>query len=331
MPDDKALRTGVEAYCARLGADRLMVQAAGGNVSWKDDDTLWIKASGTWLADAVTKNIFVPVDLGHLRTAIAAGDFDAKPQPRAGATLRPSIETLLHALMPHRVVVHLHAIEVLARLVRADWRGVFARALPSSLRWAGIDYQKPGRPLAEAVAGAMAGASNVDVVFLGNHGVVIGGASVDEVDERLALLGRVCAALNAPSADATSTATATVNDYAPVGGVDIQRLARDPVCFARLAEAWALYPDHVVFLGAAPALHDAVPADTSGSPELIFVRDVGVFARPTFGTTKLAQLQCYRDVLVRQEDVARIRTLSITQIGELLDWDAEKYRQAMAK
>ena len=42
----------VTDYCAHIGADPLLVQGAGGNVSWKEDGTLWIKASGKWLAGA---------------------------------------------------------------------------------------------------------------------------------------------------------------------------------------------------------------------------------------------------------------------------------------
>ena len=59
---------------ARVGADRLLVQAAGGNTSIKLGDTLWIKASGQWLADALAKPIFVPVDFNALRSAFEAGE-----------------------------------------------------------------------------------------------------------------------------------------------------------------------------------------------------------------------------------------------------------------
>src|SRR3954464_12991143 len=105
------MRDQVRTYCAVIGADPLLVQGAGGNVSWKDGDTLWIKASGTWLADATRKDIFVPVDLAHLRAAIDAGAMDVQPRTVGESALRPSIETLLHALMPQPVVVHLHAVE----------------------------------------------------------------------------------------------------------------------------------------------------------------------------------------------------------------------------
>ena len=40
---------------ARIGADPLLVQAAGGNTSLKQNGVLWIKASGTWLKDAVNE------------------------------------------------------------------------------------------------------------------------------------------------------------------------------------------------------------------------------------------------------------------------------------
>jgi rhamnose utilization protein RhaD (predicted bifunctional aldolase and dehydrogenase) len=127
-----ALRTSVIEYCSGIGADPLLVQGAGGNASWKDGNTLWVKASGTWLAEAIEKNIFVPVDLPHLLTAIESGYFSVTPRLLGESVLRPSIETLLHALMPHRIVVHLHAIEILAHLVRDDCQTDFLSLLDST-------------------------------------------------------------------------------------------------------------------------------------------------------------------------------------------------------
>jgi rhamnose utilization protein RhaD (predicted bifunctional aldolase and dehydrogenase) len=76
----KTLKDSVIDYCAHIGADPMLVQGAGGNVSWKDGETLWVKASGAWLADAARKEIFVPVDLTHLQQAIASGDFYVSPR-----------------------------------------------------------------------------------------------------------------------------------------------------------------------------------------------------------------------------------------------------------
>jgi rhamnose utilization protein RhaD (predicted bifunctional aldolase and dehydrogenase) len=61
------------AVSARLGADRAIVQGAGGNVSLKEEGTLWVKASGCWLADAEAKDIMVPLALEAVRHRLADG------------------------------------------------------------------------------------------------------------------------------------------------------------------------------------------------------------------------------------------------------------------
>ena len=61
----------LRSLSARAGADPLLVQAAGGNTSLKDNGIMWIKASGTWLKDAETRDIFVAVDHQAILTALA--------------------------------------------------------------------------------------------------------------------------------------------------------------------------------------------------------------------------------------------------------------------
>ena len=100
----------INQFCAQLGQDPLMVQGAGGNVSWKEDNALWVKASGTWLAHADKKDIFVPVNLPDLNKSIVAQRFDASPKLIGDHQLRPSIDTIFHALMPQIIVVHLHVV-----------------------------------------------------------------------------------------------------------------------------------------------------------------------------------------------------------------------------
>ena len=71
MQHQSALLNELRRMSARVGRNILLVQGAGGNSSIKHDDILWVKASGTWLADAEQKDIFVPVPLGAARTALA--------------------------------------------------------------------------------------------------------------------------------------------------------------------------------------------------------------------------------------------------------------------
>ncbi|MGI4857957.1 MAG: class II aldolase/adducin family protein [Janthinobacterium lividum] len=331
-----ALQASVVRYCAALGGDALLVQGAGGNVSWKEGDILWIKASGTWLEDAAEKHIFVPVDLAKLRGAIALGDFSVTPELVGAAELKPSIETLLHALMPHAVVTHLHAIEVLAHLVRSGSEEALRAALGDTLPWVAVDYQKPGADLAAAVSRALERMPDTKIVFLKKHGVVIGGADVEDVHNTLTTLIKAFATPLNPVPLPQEFAS-PMTEYTRIDDKALQRLAFDDRLFSRLDIDWVLYPDHVVFLG--PKAHTyedwdelrASVAEGAALPELVFVRHQGVFATATFTRAKKVQLRCYYDVLERQNRNTVLAPLSLDQIGALLNWDAEQYRMRIAK
>ncbi len=72
-PDD------FRALSARLGNDPLQVQGPGGNTSIKSGNVMWIKASGTELANALKSDIFVAVDREAAQAeALGAGDGTCK-------------------------------------------------------------------------------------------------------------------------------------------------------------------------------------------------------------------------------------------------------------
>ena len=323
----------VKEFCALIGTDPLLVQGAGGNISWKDGNVLWVKASGTWLAESTTKDIFVPVDLAHLRQAIAKKDFSATPKVVGSSNLRPSIETFLHALMPQHVVVHLHAIEVLAHLIHDNFQADFQSLLDESPPWAVVDYYKPGAALAAEINAVLIQKPTVKVIFLKNHGVVIGGADVAEVNQ---IICKLTLALSTRPADIcrpshlmTVPPANLIDQYAPVADLDIHQLALNPDLFKRLSSDWALYPDHVVFLGPRAyayrtweALNDEEKF-AQDLPELVFIYGEGVYVTPTFNKAKQVQLRCYFDVIARQKPHSPMRVLTNIQIAELLNWDVE--------
>lgn len=339
-PTGKTLRESVIDFCAHIGADRLLVQGPGGNVSWKDGDTLWVKASGTWLADAARKAIFVPVNLADLNSAMAAREFKISPRVHGHSGLRPSIETALHALMPHKVVVHLHAVEILAHLVRSNSDAEIGLLAGESFRWLSVGYFKPGADLARAIHQAMKQSPDVDVVFLKSHGVVVGGAGVREVDDSLRRL--ISNFKTQPRSDIESNvSTANSSELGKYGyrlsqDRDIHNLAIDGRLFRRLRKDWALYPDHVVFLGPRATHFDhpddfiARLAHSHDLPELVFIRGVGVLEGAKFTDAERAQIKCYYDVLLRQADDEHLNSLRDEDIAQLLDWDAEKYRMSMS-
>ena len=332
------MRLDIEKYCTKIGADPLLVQGAGGNISWKDGDTLWIKASGMWIADAEKKDIFVPVDLADLNTAIQNNNFEVTPSLKIETKLRPSIETLLHALLPHRVVVHLHAVEILAHLVRKkNIIDDLKLDLGSNICWVMVEYFKPGAELARVARIKIAETPKVNIIFLKNHGVVVGGEDIAEIHS---VIGQITKVLSAEPSESGLLvqqnevyANYPMDRYSLVQDYDVQQLALNPIWFDNLTINWALYPDHIVFLGAKPSVHltrDNFIKSCSNSselPELIFIKGDGVYARANFSQAKYAQLRCYYDVMARVPNNQCLDTLTMTEISDLLSWDAEHYRK----
>lgn len=335
---DTPLAQEVKAFCAHIGAQPLLVQGAGGNVSWKEGGTLWVKASGTWLAQALTQDIFVPVDLDALRTEIARSNFNATPQVTGNSTLRPSIETMLHALMPHRVVVHVHAIEALAHLVRQTAPGELAALIGPDINWIEVPYLKPGGELASAIHAGLSENPNASVALLRNHGVVIGGDSVTEVDRTLQLLNQrlqTAAIVHMPPGPSPASRELAKQGYHPVSNPTFNQFVFHANWLARIRKDWALYPDHVVFLGpqAQVLLDDerAHPMPDGKLPPFVFVEEQGCYELDTVTAAQRAQLQCYADVLARQAEGQALSPLKQQDIAALLNWDAEKYRQSLSR
>jgi rhamnose utilization protein RhaD (predicted bifunctional aldolase and dehydrogenase) len=320
----------LEVLSSTLGRDPEQVQAAGGNTSLKADGVLWVKASGLWLADAGSRDIFVPVDLGR----VLAGVADDLADPVAAAVLqdlnpeglRPSIETTLHALLPHAVVVHTHSVRTIALAIREDAEARLAERL-DGLPWAYVPYCKPGLPLTRAVAAKVRGRT-VDVLVLGNHGLVVGASSVASADR---LLREVERRLDAPRLvlPAGDPARLDAPGLRPVRHAAAHGLAMDPEVVARVGRG-SLYPDHVIFLGPATAILGDEAAAERGT-KLFLAPGAGALV-PSDAIPSADELAlCLALVMERVPPDARLRYLTPEDEAELMNWDAEKYRQALAR
>ena len=57
-------------YSKEIGMDPSMVQAAGGNTSLKQGNTMWVKASGKWLLDAQSNELMVPMSVSKIKETL---------------------------------------------------------------------------------------------------------------------------------------------------------------------------------------------------------------------------------------------------------------------
>ncbi len=182
------------------GADYDFVVCTGGNTSVKDGERMYVKASGCALG-TVTPERFVPMDRNRL---IALVDADFSDDPRRGETqfsqgildariepenpVRPSIECVLHAMLPGRYVVHTHA--TLANMVGCCINGkVLAREMfGDDALW--VACAPPGLTLARSLAqelkgySARTGRDYPNAVLMQNHGLVVCGEEPEEILKR---------------------------------------------------------------------------------------------------------------------------------------------------
>lgn len=331
------------ACAARLGGDIRLVQGAGGNVSVKDDGRLWIKASGSCLAEAQVRPIMVPVDLAAMRARVMAGDLAeaeiaAMVLPGGPAGMRASVETPFHALLPDRVVLHVHCVFTLGHAIAQDAQARLAARL-RGLNWHWQPYVKPGVPLTNAMRDA--GADRAQVIVLGNHGLIATGPDTATAE---ALLREVRNRLAAPA-----TLTPNVLPPLPVSlaGTGYRRstvpgsldLSQQPDLLA-LAGNCAIAPDFVVFFGPRirvltagpdlPAQLAALAAQPAPLNAVVLVEGHGALIRDDAmrGTEDL--LSGYVQVLTQflGHGGGAVRSFTPDETATLLNWDAEKYRQA---
>jgi len=326
---------------ARIGGDPNLIQGPGGNTSLKLGGQVWVKASGCWLAHARDREIFVPLRLTQILAQIDAGDAEDFENCVVGAQakggMKPSIETALHALMPHEVVVHAHAVNSMTVSVLRHGDQLARERLGDAVKWSWIPYQRPGRRLAQAVRERMAD-GNFDALILQNHGVIVGASTPDEAERGLRMIeDRLRLPAKEPLAsDTARLARVESDDYqvcAELSGVAIDEEMLD------LLTSGALIPDQAVFLGGplpelapgetASEAAERVRASTGVNPAFIAVRGAGVLGRKERSDAAEPLLRALIEMAKRVPSRAQVNWLSREGVEELLNWDAERYRQAV--
>jgi rhamnose utilization protein RhaD (predicted bifunctional aldolase and dehydrogenase)/NAD(P)-dependent dehydrogenase (short-subunit alcohol dehydrogenase family) len=203
--DDEAKRfqgdLGLRVYTSRLlGRDKSLVLHGGGNTSVKireknlfgeEETILYVKGSG-WDLETIEPQGFSPVRLAHV---LRLSELPSLSDPemvnqlvthmlRASAPA-PSIETILHGLMPQKFVDHTHADAVLSVTNTKDGEKRIREIYGE--RCVVIPYLMPGFDLAQFCAGEFRRQGTPETVgmVLLNHGIFSFGESARESYERM--------------------------------------------------------------------------------------------------------------------------------------------------
>jgi len=178
------------------GSDPDFVLAGGGNTSVKIGDRLFVKGSGHALATMPVEG-FVEMDRKQLEVLLNSTLSEERMQREAefkAATLaarvhpeknqRPSVEALLHHLMPRQYVIHTHS--TLVNMVTCCAKGPeLARQLANDVVW--IPEVDPGFILSKTLQQSLVdfkkatGRDCPRAVLMQNHGLVICADTPEEI------------------------------------------------------------------------------------------------------------------------------------------------------
>src|SRR3954454_6576179 len=195
---DLALRV----YTTRLlGQDPRLVLHGGGNTSVKTRvhdlngdpvEVLCVKGSG-WDMGAIEPAGLPAVRLApplKLRAREKLSDEEMVRLQRANlidpASPNPSVETLLHAFIPHKFVDHTHSTAVLALTDQPDGEALCREVFGTRVGY--VPYVMPGFGLARAAAQVFDADPSVEGLVLIKHGIFSFGADARQSYERMIAL-----------------------------------------------------------------------------------------------------------------------------------------------
>lgn len=355
----------------RYGADARYVLMGGGNTSYKADDVMYVKASGHALSN-IGPDGFVAMSLPRLMKIwdkSYAEDTDEREKEVLadmmaarcdGETARPSVEALLHAIIPFTYVIHLHPALVNGLTSSQSGPDAAKNIFPEAI-W--IPLVNPGYILAKTVREAQilynkSHEKPASVIFLQNHGVFVGANSLKEIDKIYANMMKQLDAyiirkpiftgvkVNHERVKLVQRAMATFNTsketYPMVLNRELSNRITNKEAFYSISSAYT--PDHIVYSGFAPlwveesvfassnpveamiAKMEAFKATHSVPAKIIVVQNTAAFA------TSEAALILFLDTLkvaAFTESFGGPRFMDDDQIDFIRNWEVESYRAKM--
>ena len=178
------------------GNNKDYVIAGGGNTSYKDENTIWIKASGQSLAEldedglvAMSRERLKVISLKSysddpvIREEQVKQDLSsAIPEPEKNK--RPSVETSLHDIIQYRFVVHLHPSLINGVLCSRNARNLSFQLFGEKSLF--VPYTDPGYTLFKKLETGIIDyrakhLRDPQVILLENHGSFVSADTTEEI------------------------------------------------------------------------------------------------------------------------------------------------------
>ncbi len=358
----KQALTALAAMSNKYGSDPAYVLAGGGNTSYKEENVLYVKGSGTALATIKAEDFVridrkklgavwgkaYPADEAAREAAVLADMMSARVE---GETRRPSVETLLHDLFPYRYVLHLHPTLVNGVTCSKTAEATIAALFPDAVF---VGNAKPGYTLA-ALCRERLGAYQAekgrypDTVFLQNHGVFFAADTTEELD---AMTAHVMRAIDARVGARPVREEAAIDETkAKETAALLADLYGGAVCCCRAGSVLgegdpllSLTPDHIVYCkaeplvlraGDDPAVAFAAFVKAHGyKPKVVFCRGLAAFccgATEKEAATAAAVLFDAVSIRVYAASFGGVCPMPAWLVDFITHWEVESYRAKVSQ
>ena len=319
-----------------IGNNMNLVQGPGGNISYKKNDSLYIKASGTKMSEVRFKNIFVKVNINEIISEIENKSYDPiKNNCKDDQFLKPSIETSLHALMPHPYVIHVHCVNTLSWVVQKNYQDKIANAL-GNINWITVPYVKPGIDLARAIKDRL-NESHADVILLTNHGLIAGADSPEKASRIIKKISHKLSSLEEEKIpiNITRLNQFLINKNYQLPKYEyVHQLAYSDF-YSQIVSKGNLFPDQVVFLKSGFKIINNLNQFLDSSKfnfenlPIALIQNKGVLVPKYFRDSNEDTLLGLSKIILKIPKNASINYLTKKDENDLINWDLEKHRQKL--
>jgi len=346
--------------------------AGGGNTSFKDKEYIYVKASGVELA-SVKKDDFVKLKRDALER-IWEKDYpfgvelrekidlsDLMNSRTKGESRRPSVESLLHAVLPQKYVIHTHPTIVNGLTCSKKGRYIAKKLFNGRVMW--IPSVNPGYVLARLNRKKLIQFKKrykkvPDIIFLENHGMFVGADTINEIKRIHNLIMDtlrehiVCEpdfSLVTFNKVMVEEVRGLIKSYPGFedkyitfeSNTESNRVVKDKNSFRKVNSAFT--PDHIVYAGP-EVLFVENPGDIRGSireyrnrnscdPKVIAVKKLGIFAAGNSEKSSHIAMSFFIDALkiaIYAESFGGYKFMDKEQIDFIKNWEVEKFRAGIS-
>jgi rhamnose utilization protein RhaD (predicted bifunctional aldolase and dehydrogenase) len=279
---------------------------------------------------------------------------------------RPSVESLLHAIIPDKYVVHTHPALVNGLTCSKNGQRLVETFFPDNCIW--IPLVDPGYILAKTIDDEMSfwmekhNGQLPDYIFLANHGVFLWGNGPDAVNKKyrdlFTTLKNVCSHIDAVKIDAEESVSddflqkvgklADPNGHSLfTTGEEIRSVLESRETIVNLQQS--LSPDHIVYMGHTPLVYDNLPEDQLISligqdyksftdkwgkePKSILILGKGFISmgssKKGSETSRMLMLDALRIIRI-SESFGGPSFMSDEKVNFINTWEVEKYRAKLS-